>query len=64
MLIMFVGIVLIFLHAFGWLNTAWDWMAAHWQTNFVGTVVLLLFIALFMYYIVQGGKPQKEVKKE
>jgi Na+/phosphate symporter len=64
MLIMFVGIVVIFLHSFGWFDIAWSWLVAHWQTNFVGTVVLLLFIALFMYYIVQGGKPPKQAKKE
>lgn len=63
MLIMFVGIVIIFLNAFGWLTTSWDWLVAHWQTNFVGTVVLLLFVALFMYYIVQGGKPSQQAKK-
>ena len=64
MLIMFVGLMVIFLHSFGWLSVSWDWMVGHWQTNFVGTVVLLLFIALFMYYIVQGGKPSKTEKKE
>ena len=64
MMIMFVGLIAIFLHAFGWLNTAWDWLTGHWQTNFVATGVLLVFVALFMYYIVQGGKPLKTDKKE
>lgn len=64
MVIMFVGIIVIFLHSFGWLNAAWDWLTKHWQTNFVATVVLLLFIALFMYYIIDGGKPSKQAKKQ
>jgi hypothetical protein len=64
MLIMFFGIVITFLHSFGWFNIAWDWLVGHWQTNFVATVVLLLFIALFMYYIIGGGKPSSEQPKK
>ena len=64
MLIMFIGVVIIFLHSFGWLNIAWDWLATHWQTSFVGTIALLLFIALFMYYVVEGGKPSKQAQKK
>jgi hypothetical protein len=64
MLIMFIGIVITFLHSFGWFGIAWDWLVGHWQTNFVGTVVLLLFIALFMYYIIGGGKPSSEQPKK
>lgn len=63
MAIMFIGIIVIFLHSFGWLNTSWDWLAAHWQTNFVASVALLVCIVLFMYYIVEGGKPSKQAKK-
>ena len=64
MLLMFIGIVVIFLNSFGWLIPAWDWLAAHWQTNFVATIVLFVFIALFMYYIIGGGSSSKESKKE
>ena len=64
MFLMFFGVMIIFLHSFGWLNIAWDWMTQHWQTNFVATIVLFIFIILFMYYIVEGGKPSKQAKKE
>ncbi|MBW2992776.1 hypothetical protein KY345_06175 [Candidatus Woesearchaeota archaeon] len=63
MVVMFVGILVIFLHSFGWLTVAWDWLITHWQTNFVATIVLFLFIILFMYYIVEGGKPSKQAEK-
>jgi small-conductance mechanosensitive channel len=63
MIIMFVGIIVIFLHSFGWFTIAWDWLVGHWQTNFVATIVLLLFIALFMYYVIGGGKPSEQPKK-
>lgn len=59
MVIMFVGVIVIFLHAFGWLRPVWDWLVAHWQTNFVATVVLLIFIAIFMGYIIRGGEQKK-----
>jgi hypothetical protein len=83
MVIMFVGIIIIFLNAFNitsdwteagkivcvtgssWLFCGWTWMTNHWQTNFVATIVLLLFIILFMGYIVGGpAKPSSTSKKE
>lgn len=83
MLLMFVGIVIIFLNSFtvssdhisdegelvcradsSWLSCGWSWLMMHWQTNFVATIVLLVFIVLFMYYIVQGGRPSQQAKKE
>lgn len=64
MFLMFIGIIVIFLNSFGWLTLAWDWLVAHWQTNFVATIVLLAFIVLFMYYVVQEGRPSKQAKKE
>ncbi len=82
MVIMFIGIVLVFLGAFdvtsdwqtssgkviclegsSWLLCGWNWLEAHWQTNFVATVLLLIFIVIFMRYIV-GGSDKPAPKKE
>jgi len=63
MFIMFVGIVLIFLNALGWLQTFWNYLVAHWETQWVGTLVLLVIIILFMLYITRS-KEGAPVKKE
>jgi len=62
MVIMFVGIVLIFLYALGWLETFWDWVTGKGTSNAVGSIVLLVIIILFMVYIVKSpeGKGTNE----
>jgi hypothetical membrane protein len=73
MIIMFIGIVLIFLSAIkdesgdSWLETGWSWLSGGSTSNAVGSIVLLIIIILFMAYIIKephrpGGS--KETKKE
>ncbi|MBS3166392.1 hypothetical protein J4444_04680 [Candidatus Woesearchaeota archaeon] len=62
MIIMFIGIVLIFLNALDWLKYIWkliNGFGAEWATSIIFFVVILAFI----YYIVADNKP-KETKKE
>lgn len=56
MIIVFVGIVLIFLHAIGWLDEFWGFVGEGSGGNAVGSIILLLIIILFMVYIVKEPK--------
>ena len=68
--IMFIAIVLIFLNAItttdnrfcsgecSWLEIAYNFMDDNWNNEVVGSVILLLLIGLFMWYI------QKPIKGE
>lgn len=82
MLIMFIGIIIIFLNGFSiqtdwkegnsivclagasWLACGWNWLTMHWQTNFVATIILLLFIVVFMKYVIGGTEKPTEKKEE
>ncbi len=64
MLVMFIGIVLIFIYALGWWDTMWDFFKFETGGEVVGSIILLVIIVLFIWYIVKS-EPQKEgVKKE
>lgn len=71
MIIMFVGIILIFLNAIKtdsgetWLDYWWDWMQDNWGEDWLPTIVFIIVIILFIYFITRESKPKKEeVKKE
>jgi len=65
MLLMFVGIVLIFIYALGWWDVMWDFFRFETGGEVVGSIILLVIIVLFIWYIVKS-EPHKEgtVKKE
>ena len=54
MIIMFVGIVMIFLDALGWLDEFWQWTGFGRGSYAVGSIILIVLIILFMAYIVKG----------
>ena len=68
MLIMFIGIVLIFLNAIendsgeSWLSWGWDQVTNNWSSNAVASIILLVVIIAFMVYVVRG--PESSSKKE
>ena len=70
MIIMFVGILGIFLHAIQteegepWLEWAWDELTTHWTSTGVASVILVLLIVGFMFYIVRGEGSGTKEKKE
>jgi len=64
MFIMFLGIVLIFLQALGWLTSFWDFLVDHWETQWVGTLILLVVIILFILYITRSNEPAPKPKTE
>ncbi|MBW3015372.1 hypothetical protein KY330_03055 [Candidatus Woesearchaeota archaeon] len=58
MIVLLLGVILIFLNALGWLQDLIDYLSKYWQTNFVASVLLLLFIVLFILWVTRGkGTP-------
>src|SRR3989338_8618558 len=64
MSIMFIGLVLIFFNAMGWLGPFWDYLVAHWQTQWVASLIFIVVIILFMVWITKGEKPAAKEKKD
>ena len=66
MTILFIGIVLIFLNALDWLSPFWDYLTDHWETSWVGSLILIIVILLFMWYITKNTENtgEKSSKKE
>ncbi|MBI2138164.1 hypothetical protein HYU13_01120 [Candidatus Woesearchaeota archaeon] len=54
MLMMFVGIVLIFVFALGWWDQLWGFLRFGSGGEAVGSLVLLIIIFVFVWYIVKG----------
>jgi hypothetical protein len=61
MFIMFIGLVLIFLNALGWLEPMWNWLVAHYDSTVVASVLLVAGMVGFVYWIVK--EPKKEETK-
>lgn len=51
MIIMFIGIILIFLNSLGWLNTIYDWLRDHWNSATVSGIILIILVILFMLWV-------------
>ncbi|MFC1741433.1 hypothetical protein ACFL3V_02770 [Nanoarchaeota archaeon] len=60
MYIMFVGLVLIFLNALGWLEPMWNWIVAHYDSTVVASIMLVAGMVGFVYWIVKEPKHKKE----
>jgi len=66
--ISFISMVFIFLEALpgpgnekSFLEWFFKYLSRHWNTNWVGAIILIVMIILFMWWVT---KPQKEEKKE
>lgn len=66
MIIMFAGIVLIFIYALGWWDVMWGFFRFETGGEVVGSIILLVIIVLFIWYIVKGetNKETATAKKE
>lgn len=64
MVMMFIGIVVIFLNALNWLDPIFN-LFRNWDAEWAATIIFLLIIFGFMYYITYEPKPhtKKEEKK-
>lgn len=59
MFLMLSGIVLIFLHAMGWLNLFWSYLVGHIDGPVVGSFLLLGVVVGGMFWIARDSKPSK-----
>ena len=71
MSIMFIGLLIIFLQAIPtksgqpWLEWFWTYITRHWSSTGVASVILMIGIVLFIWWITQSpGEIKKEAKKE
>ena len=70
MFINFVGVILIFLHAIptgdgsNWLAEILDFLASNWERDYVGAIVLLIFVVFFMHWIIGPAPKTSEGGKE
>jgi hypothetical protein len=62
MVIVFVGIVLIFLNALGWLDLIYNYLVDNWSSTAVASIVLVIVMVGVMFYVVK--EPGKQDKKE
>lgn len=71
MVIMFVGLLIIFLHAIPtktgepWLEWLWSYMVSNWSSTGVASILLIIGIVAFVWWIQKpSGGSKKEEKKE
>jgi len=60
MVIMFLGIVLIFLHALGWLMPLWQALQFRISMQIIGTLALFAFIVIAIYFITKEAPSAKK----
>jgi hypothetical membrane protein len=56
MVIMFIGIVLIFLDALGWLENTWQYVGITGSGDAVGAAILIIVVILFIMVIIKEPK--------
>lgn len=64
MILMFVGIVLIFLNALGWLQIIYTSLFFQFDTVIVSSIVFVLIIVLFIFYVTKSPKESKDKDTE
>ena len=63
MIIMFIGIVLIFLHALGWLQVIYEHLFFRFDSIVVSSIVLVIIIVVFIMYVT-GAFEKKKTSEE
>lgn len=69
MVLMFIGIVLIFLNAIHvedgrtWWEYSWEYMVDNWQGDAVASIILLVVVVGLMYFITKGSTTKKTKDK-
>jgi len=62
--IMFIGIVLIFLYSLGWMDDIYNFLRDNWNTNVVSAIILIGLIIAFMFYVTKDKSGSKDKKKD
>ena len=60
---MFIGVIAIFLNALDWLKYVFA-IFVYWDAQWATSIIFLLVIGLFMFYIIKDPSSKKEKKKE
>ncbi|MBT4651033.1 hypothetical protein HOC13_00760 [Candidatus Woesearchaeota archaeon] len=63
MVLMFIGVVVIFLNALDWLQYALA-IFVYWDAQWAATIILLAVIGGFMWYVVHEPNPKSKSKSE
>jgi len=63
MILMFIGVVVIFLNALDWLQYVFA-IFLYWKMEWAITAIFLIIIVGFMWYVVRDQKPKSEEKKD
>lgn len=64
MVIMFIGIVLIFMSALHWLDKIYDWLKDNAASNWVSGLILVALVIGFMVYVTHEPSSNKDKKSE
>ena len=64
MFAMFLGVVMIFLNALGWLTKITLWLSAHWTENATASIILIIIVIGFIVFITHEKEAEKEKTKE
>jgi len=63
MIVMFIGIIFVFLDALNWLAPLWGFLSRYWETRWVASLIMIIAIVLFIVYITKGEKKVPEKKE-
>jgi len=61
---MLIGVIVIFLNAANWWTPFITWISRNWNTDVVGSIILLVIIVAFIGFITKGEKPSESKKSE
>jgi len=65
MVVMFIGILFVFLAAIktqsgqSWLDVFWQWVTSFWTSTAVASIILMIGVVLFIYFMAKGPKPSE-----
>jgi hypothetical protein len=69
MIIMFIGIIIVFLDAIrdengtSWLERIWDYLSQFWTSTAVASIILIIFLIVFVWFMARGKEGEEEKKK-
>lgn len=58
-IMMFIGLVLIFMNALGWLAPTWGYLLTHYDSTVVASLLLVAGMVGFVYWIVKDPQSKK-----
>ncbi len=59
-MIMFIGLLLIFANALGWLEPTWQYLMQNYDSTVVASLLLIAGMVGFVYWIVKDPSPKKD----